>query len=143
MRRPQPQFGTAILLNATNYTLIELLDSGSLPINCESIILQCRTAVDVYLSNDPTPGQTYGTLKAGTNLPWLIGGGSLHAQRGEEKVTNGSFLGNATGWTVPATPWTYNSNAVDKDGDGTDALAQATCAGVVDEIYEVGFTISS
>lgn len=143
MRYPNPRFGTAILLNATNYTLVELVDSSSNPINCETVLFQCRTAVDVLFSNDPTPGQAYGTLKAGTSLPYQIEGGSLGPIRSANMVTNGTFTGDSTGWTVATDQWTYGANAMAKDADGTGTITQATCAAVVDSIYEVVHTISS
>jgi hypothetical protein len=60
---------------------------------------------------------------------------------GGDKVANGNFTGNATGWTLAA-GFTYNANAVDKDGDGTGVLEQDIDA-KTDELYTLVFTISS
>lgn len=63
-----------------------------------------------------------------------------------QQVTNGTFTGNANDWTLAA-GWTYNANAVDKDGDGVGTLSQA--AGdmvtpiVVGGTYTIQFTISN
>lgn len=40
-----------------------------------------------------------------------------------QRVTNGSFTGSATGWTLN-TGWTYNSNAVYHSSNGTGVLSQ-------------------
>lgn len=55
----------------------------------------------------------------------------------------GAFTGAATGWTVPAAPWTYNTNAVDKDGDGADALSHDAFVPVIGKTYKVCFSISN
>jgi hypothetical protein len=65
---------------------------------------------------------------------------------GAEKLTNGTFTGSAANWTLAA-GWTYNSNAVDKDGDGVGTLSQTAgnmvTPPVADEIYLLEFTISN
>lgn len=65
---------------------------------------------------------------------------SVEANPGPEKVTNGSFTGGSTGWTLTA-GWTYNTNAVDKNGDGTTTLSQDVSA-VANEVYKVVYTVS-
>ncbi len=69
------------------------------------------------------------------NLDWrkMLGG---------EMVTNGSFAGASTGWTLGA-GWTYNANAVDRDGAGTATMTQATVIPVAGGIYKVVYTISA
>jgi hypothetical protein len=42
---------------------------------------------------------------------------------GSEKITNGTFTGSATGWTVPAGS-SYNTNAIRKTANGLDPLTQ-------------------
>lgn len=59
---------------------------------------------------------------------------------GADKVTNGNFTGNATGWTL-AGGWTYNANAVNKDSNGVGTLSQ-DCTEVAGETYIVQFTIT-
>lgn len=63
------------------------------------------------------------------------------AAAGSEQVANGNFTGNADNWTL-GTGFTYNSNAVNKDGDGTAALEQDVSA-VDGEIYLLTYTISN
>ncbi len=58
-----------------------------------------------------------------------------------EKVTNGSFTGSATGWTL-GTGWAYSSNAVAKNVDGTGTLSQNVSA-VAGETYLVTFRLFS
>jgi hypothetical protein len=65
---------------------------------------------------------------------------------GADKITNGTFTGSATGWTL-ASGWTYSSNTVKKDGNGTGTLSQ-TSAGMVTplvagQFYQLTFTISA
>ncbi len=60
---------------------------------------------------------------------------------GAEKVTNGSFTGSATGWTL-GSGWAYGTNNVTKNADGVGTLSQNVSA-VVGEIYEVVYTVSA
>jgi hypothetical protein len=57
------------------------------------------------------------------------------ATLGADLVTNGSFTGNATGWTL-GTGWAYNSNNVAKSSDGTGTLTQAVTT-VVGQRYSL------
>jgi hypothetical protein len=58
-----------------------------------------------------------------------------------ERITNGTFTGNASGWTLGA-GWTYSSNSVSHSSNGINALTQSVSV-VVGERYEVSFTISN
>lgn len=60
---------------------------------------------------------------------------------GTEKVTNGSFTGSATGWTLGAA-WAYSSNNVAKNANGTNTLSQ-TIGAVAGEIYLVTFDLTT
>ena len=64
----------------------------------------------------------------------------MYTNPGAEKVTNGTFTGDATGWTLGAA-WAYNANTVVKNADGTTTLAQDVSA-VADEIYRVEYAVS-
>ena len=55
-------------------------------------------------------------------------------------VTNGSFTGSATGWTLGA-GWTYGSNAV-SHSSGTATLTQTSMTVVIGGVYTVIYTIS-
>ena len=57
-------------------------------------------------------------------------------------ITNGTFTGNATGWTLN-TGWTYASNAVNKDADGVGVMIDTTGAPSSSTYYDVFFTISA
>ena len=59
-----------------------------------------------------------------------------------EGLTNGTFTGSASSWTLGA-GWTYNTNAVDK-GAGTGNLSQTTVpAAVAGKVYNVTYTITN
>jgi len=57
---------------------------------------------------------------------------------GSEKITNGSFTGSASSWTL-GTGWAYASNRAEKNADGTGTLSQTSAAMVtplvVGEMY--------
>lgn len=58
--------------------------------------------------------------------PYLIE--MVQIPEGAEKITNGSFTGAATGWTLGATYWAYASNRVSKIAGGVTTLSQGTMA---------------
>ena len=60
---------------------------------------------------------------------------------GTDLVTNGSFTGSATGWTLGAA-WAYGTNAVNKNADGTNRLSQNVGA-VSGHTYKITYTISN
>ena len=60
---------------------------------------------------------------------------------GIERVTNGTFTGAATGWTL-ASGWAYSSNTVIKNAAGTGALEQNIGAQAY-ELYLLTATISN
>jgi hypothetical protein len=53
--------------------------------------------------------------------------GSIESGLGSEVLTNPTFTGSATGWTL-GTGWAYNSNDVAKNADGTGTLSQTFTA---------------
>lgn len=57
-------------------------------------------------------------------------------------VSNGTFTGNATGWTAAA-GWAYDTNNVAHSSNGTGTLAEDAFAAVVGHTYTVTYTISS
>jgi hypothetical protein len=66
---------------------------------------------------------------------------ALTLTQGTNFIANGTFTGNANGWTTGA-GWTYNSNAVDK-GAGAAALSQTPAiAAIAGMTYEITYTIS-
>jgi len=60
---------------------------------------------------------------------------------GGDAVTNGSFTGNATGWTLGA-GWAYGTNNAAKGTDGVGTLSQALTLDYAYRTYEVAFTVS-
>ena len=60
---------------------------------------------------------------------------------GVERVVNGTFTGNATGWTL-ASGWAYSANTVVKNAAGTGVLEQAIGA-QASEIYILTGTVSN
>lgn len=58
-----------------------------------------------------------------------------------DSVTNGTFTGNATGWTL-GDGWAYATDNVAKNADGTGTCSQ-TVPIVVGKRYRLGFWISS
>ncbi len=65
---------------------------------------------------------------------------SVFTTLGNEVVTNGTFTGNATGWTV-GSGWAYSSNAVNKSSNGTATLSQSVSIYTLRE-YLLTYTIS-
>lgn len=128
---------TAMALDSNSFWPIDL---GL--ISLSSVILQCRTSKDIYLSNDPL-GLNYFTLKAGTSISVDLDGGVLDVSNGPELVTNGAFLANVNAWTFNADDWTYQvgSGDIDHDANGVSPLSQsfATIAG---GHYRIGYKIS-
>jgi hypothetical protein len=59
----------------------------------------------------------------------------------QERVTNGSFTGSASGWTLP-TGWSYSSNSVSHNTNGAGGLTQTVTVNL-GERYEITFTLSN
>lgn len=70
---------------------------------------------------------------------------SIMMPDGLEKVTNGTFTGAATGWTL-GTGWTYGSNKVTKATGAVNTLSQIAASmvsvPVIDEVYLVEFDVA-
>jgi hypothetical protein len=93
-----------------------------------------REAVRIY-----TDGSNAKVIQTNTQIAQV---GSL----GSEKITNGTFTGSASSWTL-GTGWAYSSNTVQKNANGTGTLSQTSAAMatalVPYEIYQLQYTISS
>lgn len=63
------------------------------------------------------------------------------SQTATERLTNGSFTGNANGWTL-TTGWTYASNAVSHSANGIGPLVQIPTL-QWGERWEISFTLSA
>lgn len=69
------------------------------------------------------------------------GATTLTESLGPEMVTNGSFTGGTTGWTLGAA-WRYGTDNVEKYQDGTTNLAQTTVVPTAGKLYKVTYTIT-
>lgn len=132
-----PKLVDAVTLNNVNFIPIEF---GN--ISPSSIILQARTGIDVLITDNPSTTEGYLTIKAGSHIELDVAGLCLGPLRSATMVTNGAFTGGATGWTYNDGYWSYTSNRMDKDGDGTGALSQATVIPTAAKIYEIVYTLS-
>lgn len=55
---------------------------------------------------------------------------------------DGAFTGGTTNWTFNAAPWTYGTNNLEKDADGTNALTHDNFAAVADRTYRLSLTLA-
>lgn len=55
---------------------------------------------------------------------------------------DGAFTGGTTNWTFNATPWTYGTNNLEKDGAGTNALTHDNFAAVIGRTYRLSLTLA-
>ena len=126
----------------TELTLSTVWQRVSIPRVCKAACLQVRTAVDALFTHE-TDGR-YWTLKSGSVLNFGLEGYSARNQLDTtDLVKNGAFTGNADLWTVPAAPWTYNANKVDKDADGVTPLSQIILGLIPGNLYAIVCTISN
>jgi hypothetical protein len=133
----------------------------------KEIITSATTATELgYLSGVTSAVQTQldskvdGTLTA-TRIPFAADSNTLdddagltwddtlkrqdiYSTTGSELLTNGTFTGNATGWTVP-TGWSYSSNTVVHGSNGTGALTPSTALTTVlaGQLYQYSIDISA
>ena len=130
-----PKVISALTLT-TAWALIQL------PRACAAVALQARTALDVLLCHE-TAGD-YWTMKSGAVLTYDLEGAHLFGKEDTvDLVRNGAFTGNADLWTVPAAPWTYNTNKVDKDANGVTPLSQIIPGLIAGKMYKITCTISN
>jgi len=64
------------------------------------------------------------------------------AALGADLITNGTFAGSATGWSL-GTGWTYSANTAVKSAAGTGDLSQTIPNMIAGRYYAVTFTVSS
>lgn len=90
-----------------------------------------------------TFGSTTGTLSQdATNFNWGANSRQLSLSSSSvERITNGSFTGSASGWTVP-TGWAYSNNSVSHSTNGAGALSQTPTLNL-GERFELSFTLSN
>ena len=128
---------------STSWAIVPI-DTSAQP---QSLILQGRTAVDIYVSTAKSGNYiaNYWSIKAGASLAVDIGATKYYGA-GEYNnttlVTNGNFTGNATGWTYDDAFWSYYSNAIQKDQDGTSKVLSQSINVSPLNLYIAVFTVS-
>ncbi len=107
------------------------------------LLAPAMAGADVVRST--SPGSSSQTLSG----PVIVNGNNAGATLATDIVVNGTFTGNATGWTLGggggAPDWAYASNTVTHgNGGGTTALQPSAALTVtVGTVYKVQFTISN
>jgi hypothetical protein len=120
-----------ITLSATAWTPI------AVNVPAFSVALQLRTAADIYLCHETTG--SYWTLKSGSTMTFDLEGINLaNAPLSTNLITNGTFTGNANGWTLPG-GWAYSSNEARKSGAGTTAMTQSVAV-TPGMLYKISMT---
>lgn len=78
-----------------------------------------------------------------TNFTWdnVLKRLSVSSTLGSELITNGTFTGNATGWSV-GSGWAYSSNAVVHSSNGTSAIQPSTALTTVLAGYEYQYSVT-
>jgi hypothetical protein len=98
----------------------------------------CGSAVQNHkgrLSFDRPRGGNYIVLKSGTSISLDLDGGALNISLGSKLLSYGNFTGNANGWSFNDPYWSYSTNTMVKDGDGTGTLSQPS-----DGVYPLALT---
>lgn len=134
--------GTTILnIDAAGRELvISQATTGSATNATVTLPVQAGMAVSWQISK-PGAGLPYGTTVASVeSATSLTLSNNVTADIGY--VTNGSFTGSATGWTL-GSGWSYGSNAVAHAASGgTATLTQTSMNVVIGGVYTVTYTIS-
>lgn len=119
-------------------TLGSFLHTGPI-IRAESKVADTGDLLQLIKQNNPklTVASTGKTMINGTGGLIVTDSSSL----GSEKVTNGTFTGNATGWTL-GSGWSYSSNNVIHATGSTADLSQNVSA-VAGEVYLVTITVGT
>ena len=125
------------------------LDSGGIRINSGNVVGFQNVANSNGGSTD-TNGYRISKNFWGFGQGTAAGGGQVVAQNywatdtttlGSDNLTNGTFTGSATGWTL-GTGWAYNSNNIIKNANGTGTVSQAVTL-TLGALYQLTYTISS
>lgn len=101
------------------------------------------TGVPTLVTGGVTFGGTTGLITQDTqNLNWNNTTKSLSvSSTSSERVSNGTFTGSATGWTL-STGWVYSSNSVSHTTNGAGGLSQNLSLNL-GERFEVTLTLSN
>lgn len=126
-----------VLITRTN-TLGSFKQRGPL-LNIHSTVADTGNLMEIYKQLVPR------VVVESTGKTTINGTGGLQvtdtSSLGAEKVTNGAFTGNATGWTL-GTGWAYGTNNVTHTGGNTANMSQDT-GEVAGETYLVSFIVGA
>jgi hypothetical protein len=133
-----------------NFRIGTSTGSSTNVLNAAQTISAPTTITNYFTTTVATTTGVVGVLASGTNASVVVDSISLKAvnltaagaTRGSELLTNGTFTGSATGWTLGNTGGTasaaYGSNAVTLAGDGTNSgYADQSFTTVSGTTYEV------
>lgn len=154
-------FGT-YFYNLFHATTTDALPEGSTnkyytDTRVNSYISASSTIPKTYTDNTWLGNQTFSTMTNGSLL--FAGSSGLLSQNnqslfwdnslknllisdtlGSELITNGTFTGNATGWSL-GSGWTYSSNTVVHSANGTNLLQPSTALTTIIAGYEYQYSI--
>lgn len=138
--------GTVIGTNNISNGALVFGKSATSPLNTTFIHLAGQNSDLVILSTIIRTSSVFGYNVLNPQTQHHFDGGMLIGDTntvGSELTTNGTFTGNATGWTL-GTGWAYSSNTVTKNADGTGTLTPTTPLSIVGgKLYRITFDISA
>jgi len=132
---------SGLLALARGGTAADLAATGGATHFLRQASVGAALTVGGIVSADLTTALTTPPAIGGTTPSTLLATGITMSKDSTERLTNGSFAGNATGWTL-GTGWAYSSNNVVHTVGQTGLLTQAVGA-VAGDTYIVVFTISN
>lgn len=90
----------------------------------------------IFVSPDAIIAQNNQNLFWDNTLKNLL----ISSTLGSELLTNGTFTGNATGWTLPS-GWAYSANTVVHSSNGAGAMQPSTALTTVIVGFEYQYSI--
>ncbi len=153
--------GTTLTIGSISLSTTVVQNGGSARMESTGVSLQSGGRISWQNGGNANGGSTHATLYSPSAGSITVGTTGLTGDAvfssynifassitngiGTEKLTNGTFTGNATSWTL-GTGWAYSSNTVTKNADGTGTLSQTSAAMataiVPGEVYQLTFTMS-
>lgn len=119
-----------VVTSATAITSVMRVGAQLMPFNVDANGVMWTT--QPAMMSGLTSSATVTTIGVVISSPTVTG----TTWRGPELVTNGTFSGNATGWTL-ATGWTYTNNTISHSAAGTGTAAQLVSGFTVSAMYQV------
>ncbi len=118
----------------TKHRLLTLLIAGGLLCGHAPLQAQYAPNVPAYFPPQLATGGTAGG-------PITFAGSDAGATWGADMVTNGTFTGGSTGWTLGS--WSYGGNAVSSAAGASPLTPTASMGIVAGRWYKVTFTVSA